>query len=153
MFAKIINGVVVKYPYTEADLKDDNPQTCFPKNIPTEMFKEWGAEPVNPTSPPPGPQIYTETTPVFNAETGSWETAWVGRDRTPEEILEQTENQTKKIRNQRNELLANSDWVVIRALETGTPMSSDWVGYRQFLRDITKQPTFPWDIVWPLEPK
>ena len=42
------------------------------------------------------------------------------------------------LRNLRNELLQESDWVVIKAQETNTAVPSDWITYRQKLRDITK---------------
>ena len=42
------------------------------------------------------------------------------------------------LRNLRNELLQESDWVVIKAQETSTSIPSAWITYRQKLRDITK---------------
>mgnify|MGYP001430362791 CR=1 FL=1 len=42
------------------------------------------------------------------------------------------------LRNIRNELLQESDWVVIKAQETSTSIPSAWTKYRQELRDITK---------------
>ncbi len=41
------------------------------------------------------------------------------------------------LRKLRNELLKESDWVVIKAQETSTSSPSAWVTYRQKLRDIT----------------
>ena len=42
------------------------------------------------------------------------------------------------LRQKRNELLKESDWVVVKAQETDTTIPSDWKTYRQALRDITK---------------
>ena len=42
-----------------------------------------------------------------------------------------------KLRMERNLLLNESDWVVIKAQETSTSIPSDWKTYRQKLRDIT----------------
>ena len=42
------------------------------------------------------------------------------------------------LRNLRNELLQERDWVVIKAQENNTAIPSDWKTYRQKLRDITK---------------
>lgn len=56
------------------------------------------------------------------------------------------------VREQRNRLLEQSDWVVSRASETGTPVPAEWLAYRQALRDITKQSN-PFFLVWPSEPK
>ena len=49
-----------------------------------------------------------------------------------------SETKLLMLRNLRNELLQESDWVVIKAQETNTAVPSDWVTYRQKLRDITK---------------
>ena len=42
------------------------------------------------------------------------------------------------LRSMRNNLLKESDWVVVKAQETSTEVPSDWKTYRQSLRDITK---------------
>ena len=42
------------------------------------------------------------------------------------------------LRNLRNDLLRDSDWVAAKAFESGTTVSSAWKTYRQELRDITK---------------
>ena len=43
-----------------------------------------------------------------------------------------------KLRMERDLLLNESDWVVIKAQETSTSIPSAWTKYRQELRDITK---------------
>lgn len=52
------------------------------------------------------------------------------------------------VRRKRDALLAASDWVVTRAVETGTPVPAEWSEYRQALRDITEQA----EIIWPDKP-
>jgi hypothetical protein len=56
------------------------------------------------------------------------------------------------VRQQRDNLLSTSDWVVIKSQETEQPVPPEWVAYRQALRDITDQPGFPLDVVWPTAP-
>lgn len=46
------------------------------------------------------------------------------------------------IRLRRDKLLQETDWVVLRALESGKP-SSEWTAYRQILRDLPQHPDFP----------
>ena len=55
-----------------------------------------------------------------------------------------------KIRRDRNKLLVESDWTDL----PNSPVSNkmEWLGYRQFLRDMTKQ-SDPFKIVWPLKPQ
>jgi len=63
------------------------------------------------------------------------------------------EQPKKEVRNQRDRLLTESDWVTIRATDTGNPVPTEWVDYRQALRDITEQTGFPEEIEWPQEPE
>lgn len=55
-------------------------------------------------------------------------------------------------RAQRDRLLAETDWLVIRAAETGVAMTPEQTAYRQALRDITTQEGFPLTIDWPVLP-
>jgi|TARA_B100000424_G_C22649954_1_gene358474 hypothetical protein len=59
--------------------------------------------------------------------------------------------QWQGVRNERDDLLAKTDWVVTRASETGVAETDAWKTYRQALRDITTQSN-PWDITWPTKP-
>ena len=67
-----------------------------------------------------------------------------------------TDSATKlsMLRKLRNELLQESDWVVVKAQETSTSIPSAWITYRQELRDITK--TFSSihdkDFIFPTKP-
>ena len=60
---------------------------------------------------------------------------------------------SESIRIDRNKKLSDTDWVVIKAVETNSSLPPDWISYRQALRDISQQSGFPWDIEWPIEPK
>jgi hypothetical protein len=55
------------------------------------------------------------------------------------------------VREQRDRLLTETDWRVIRAVETATALPSAWADYRQALRDITQQAD-PLSITWPTPP-
>lgn len=59
------------------------------------------------------------------------------------ELLAQT------VREQRNILLAQSDWT---QLEDVPIEKTPWVNYRQSLRDIPQQQGFPQVVVWPMKP-
>ena len=61
--------------------------------------------------------------------------------------------QAKAVRATRDSKLANTDWVVIKATETGTPVPESIALERQALRDITSQPGFPWTLNWPTQPE
>jgi len=63
------------------------------------------------------------------------------------------EEPAKEARAKRDRLLADSDWVTIRATDTGTAVPTEWQTYRQALRDITEQTGFPENIDWPEKPE
>jgi hypothetical protein len=53
------------------------------------------------------------------------------------------------IRQQRNALLAASDWTQV----ADAPVDqAAWAVYRQALRDVTTQAGFPNEVVWPVSP-
>ena len=56
-----------------------------------------------------------------------------------------------QVRNERNSLLSETDWVVTKASETGVAVSDDWKTYRQALRDVPSQ-SDPDNITWPTKP-
>lgn len=60
--------------------------------------------------------------------------------------------QAKSVRASRDTLLAECDWVAIKAFETGIPVSAQWAAYRQALRDLPQQAGFPTTINWPVKP-
>ena len=54
------------------------------------------------------------------------------------------------VRQQRNSLLTASDWTQV----ADAPVERQaWVAYRQELRDVTSQETFPFEVTWPVAPK
>lgn len=64
-------------------------------------------------------------------------------------VAEEGERIASDMRNQRNRLLAETDWM---ALSDNT-MTPEWASYRQALRDITAQEGFPYSVVWPTKPE
>ena len=52
------------------------------------------------------------------------------------------------IRNKRDQLLAETDWMALSDVTMSTEMQS----YRQALRDITGQAGFPYSVTWPTKP-
>lgn len=58
----------------------------------------------------------------------------------------------KAARDSRDKLLADCDWVVVKALESGQTVPGEWATYRQALRDLPQQTGFPVTIDWPEKP-
>ena len=66
----------------------------------------------------------------------------------------QADRDLSELRTQRNGLLTQSDWVVIKEREEGGSVSNfaDWKKYRQELRDITKTYKSLDKVKWPTAP-
>jgi hypothetical protein len=62
------------------------------------------------------------------------------------------------IRTKRDKLLAETDWVTVKAVDQnaqdslGIQVPQVWLDYRQALRDITEQAGFPNEVTWPVAP-
>jgi hypothetical protein len=73
---------------------------------------------------------------AFNAEKEDWDAG--ANDRLAEDI-----------RNQRDVLLAATDWMALSDVTMSDTMSA----YRQALRDIPSQAGFPASVTWPSKPE
>ena len=65
------------------------------------------------------------------------------------------------LREERNVLLSETDWVTVRSIDTGVAISNDWKAYRQALRDLPANSTPSLDsnydldfssVTWPTKP-
>jgi len=74
--------------------------------------------------------------------------------KTAEQIeAERLEQASESARNQRDRLLTETDWVVVKHNELDAPIPQEWLDYRQALRDIPLQTGFPDNVEWPQEPE
>jgi hypothetical protein len=98
MHIKLTNGVPEKY--TIGQLRRDNPQVSFPKNIPDIILVDFNVYPLTETSQPE--VVYTqkveEGTPVL--VNGVWTQVWNVVDKTPEEIASYLEQLQQEIASQ-----------------------------------------------------
>ena len=145
MHIKLTNGVPAKY--TLGQLRRDNPNTSFPKQIPDEMLASYDVYaytvPAQPTYDR-YTQVCVEGTFEQDAE-GNWSLPWAIENQPQEQA-------GNNIRRKRDRDLQECDWVVIKNTETGTALPTEWVTYRQALRDITAQEGFPYSVTWPTKP-
>lgn len=82
--------------------------------------------------------------------------SWTGSDWLLEELTDlEKQNlidiQWQTVRQERNSLLSDTDWISVKNLEQGQAVPENIVEYRQQLRDITLQ-LDPFNIVWPEKP-
>lgn len=93
-------------------------------------------------------QLAEETPLITPDQVLDWDgSSWVVRDANDAEL----QIQWASVRVKRDELLSASDVFVVRAYENGEPVPRETVGYRQALRDVSKQSS-PFAIVWPTAP-
>ena len=59
----------------------------------------------------------------------------------------------KELRTKRNTLLADVDWVTLKAYSTDTPVPDEWKTYMQALRDLPSNAEDPANPVWPVAPQ
>lgn len=55
----------------------------------------------------------------------------------------------KPVRDKRNSLLINSDWIAVTDTALSEAEQTDWEGYRQALRDLPQTYNDVDDVVWP----
>ena len=74
----------------------------------------------------------------FNYEQGIWE--------------DDIDLLAQRVRQQRDSLLAESDWTQLLDAELARAQREKWALYRKKLRRLTEQPGFPVEVVWPTPP-
>ena len=159
MYIKLNNGVPENYSIGQ--LRKDNVSTSFPRNITAEILSEYD---VYELIYEPMPDI-TSTQKLEQNEfptlvDGNWVIQWNVLDKTAEEIALDNDAQAASVRTQRDKLLAESDWVTVKAVDQnaqdslGIQVPQVWLTYRQALRDITSHANFPnlQDTDWPETP-
>ena len=99
-------------------------------------------------------QRRTTLTSSYDSEVGGWVANYLVEDVPQEELNAQEESRREgvlsNIRNQRDELLRQSDWVM--TVDAPILNKNQWAVYRQLLRDITSQNPNPDLIVFPQAP-
>lgn len=129
-FTKIFNQSLDTWELIE----DNRNKTFFEKSTKNPIVIDY-------LGPIKSPELYTDIPPdtfdKWDESTNSW-------------ILDD-QKKWASIRSTRNSLLAQCDYVILKSLEIGKPIASEWVIYRQALRDITKQ-SDPANIIWPEKP-
>lgn len=103
----------------------------------------------------PAPEIdeWTQELIPGDIESPTQETIpWIVRDLTPEEVEARLDNYTEAMRQDRNWILLQSDFVFAPDVSLSAEEKQQWASYRKALRDVPQQEGFPKDIVWPVKP-
>jgi len=141
MHLKITNGQ--PETYSIGQLRRDNPNTSFPKVPSDVLLADWGVYPYTVQDQPTVDYMTQTLKPTALTEVdGAWTQGWEVSNLPAEDA-------GRNIRNQRDGLLSQTDWMAMSD-NTVTP---EWASYRQALRDITTQEGFPFSVDWPTKPE
>jgi len=155
---------------TVSQFKSEHPNTSFPKQINTQVLDTFGYDAVlngaaATVTAPYGVSIRDGVEEVD----GKWFTKFVAgpvfADTTDDDgnVTTAADNEAAykaridteaaaSVRSQRDQLIAETDWVVVMAKETGTNIPAAMKTYRQALRDLPSADGFPHTMTWPTKP-
>jgi len=151
---------------TVSQFKATQPNTSFPKQITTEILDSYGYDAVlNGAQATVTAPYGVSTRSGVEEIDGKWFTKFIagpvftdiegGDTASEQEAAYRTRIDTEaaaSVRNQRDRLLAETDWVVTKAKETSTNIPAAIKTYRQELRDISAAEGFPHTMTWPTKP-
>jgi len=156
---------------SQGEWRRHHANTSFPRVWTQATLDSLMLDPVFPTPQPDAGQYQTAVRDGVEQDAkGNWVERWTIRDMfadyTDDEGVLHTkaeqeqayqagldETAAKSVRQQRDRLLAECDWIVIMHTEKGTNIPAAWEIYRQSLRDITAQAGFPHNVQWPAKPE
>lgn len=142
---------IVKYPYTIANLKEDNRNVTFPAQIDDATLADFNVYRVGGQPPEHNPYVKVEELdPVYKNK--AWTRAFKTRDATNEEVQSLFDIEENKIKSKRNDLLKECDWTVLPDADLTSEEITEWKKYRQALRDISTSKGYPWNVTWPTSP-
>jgi len=157
---------------TQGEIRRSMPNTSLPRVWTAAICDDLNIDPVlaAPAPEPTGDLKAVVRNGVTQDANGNWVEAWVERDmfadfvndegvtvtkaeQEAEYTARKAEEEATAIRTERDAKLAESDWMVIKAAETGVALATEWATYRQALRDVTAQTGFPNEVTWPTKPE
>ena len=148
LLIKANGSTIEQYPYSLGLLRKDNPNTSFPKQPRAELLASFGVYPVTELFPTvrDGQHLVKTWTPTRISN--DWFLNHQPADLTDSEVAEATAVLAADAREKRDRLLAATDWT---SMSDSPTQELRMVTYRQALRDISGQESFPDTIVWPQE--
>jgi hypothetical protein len=151
MYAKVINGEVVRFPYNFMELRADYPNVSFPLDLPDERLAEFNMIRVLEEPCPTVDRFHVAAqNDLPTLVDGQWVLQWAVTAKTTEQLAAETEVMATTVRDGRNDKLRACDWT---QLEDALVDKTVWQVYRQQLRDVPSQAGFPWEVIWPSLPE
>ena len=131
-----------------SDLQAKFPNTTFNKTLDAAKLTDFGVVEVEEEAIPStsSSQYVKEKDPVFAS--GKWSKGWEVVSYTADELTAAENGRKDYQRDERNKLLAETDWTA----SSDVTMTDAMKTYRQALRDVPAQSGFPDTITWPTKP-
>jgi len=108
MFVKVTNGTIDQYPYTVGDLRRDNPNTSFPKQVPEDTMADFGMYPVGYAA---APDYNPDTHRIQNSNMpelvdGKWTLTKTVVELTPEQLEDRKAQKKRQIKERRDKAIS-----------------------------------------------
>ena len=174
LFVQLETGL----PKTQVQLRKEHSNMSLPQSWTEDTFALLNVARVQKTEAPAVGQYQTAQKDGIENVGGVWKEKWsvvdMFQDYTDDEGVTHTKAEqeaayqadldakvAESVRTQRDKLLAECDWVTVKAVDQnaqdslGIQVPQVWLDYRQALRDITNHANFPslQDADWPVEPE
>ena len=148
LLIKATNNTVEQYPYSIGLLRKDNPNTSFPKQVSAADMASFNVYPVTEVTPTVADtqKLVKVWTPTLVS--GDWVLAHEAVDLTSDDIAEATAVLAANAREERDGLLAATDFYAL----SDVVMTSEMTTYRSDLRAVPTLNGFPNDFEWPTAP-
>ena len=174
LFVQLETGL----PKTQVQLRKEHSNMSLPQSWNEDTFALLNVARVQKTEAPAVGQYQTAQKDGIENVGGVWKEKWsvvdMFQDYTDDEGVTHTKAEqeaayqadldakvAESVRTQRDKLLAECDWVTVKAVDQnaqdslGIQVPQVWLDYRQALRDITNHADFPHltDEAWPTAPE
>lgn len=143
----------IRHIFDSEPTRWDEDNFCRVVKLTPEQIEKFGVHQLKLVTPPyydPATQT-REHGPALLID-GVWTQNYIVSEFDADESAAMIEAQWTVIRAARNKILADTDWWVMKAMETNVTISAERHAYRQALRDITDQVN-PLNIIWPTKPE
>lgn len=155
---------------TISQLKDEHPNTSFPKQITTDILDSYGYDAVlNGAAATVTAPYGVSTRDGVEEIDGQWFTRFIAgpvfTDTTDDEgnVTTAADNEAAyrasidttagtSVRATRDQKLTASDWTQMADSPLASDKKTEWATYRQSLRDLPSSSDFPHTMTWPTEP-
>ena len=147
---------------SQGEIRKLFPNTSLPRVWDESVLNHLGIDPIFESPTPTTTRYQTANKNGVEFKNDKWMWAWtigpVFTDNEEATAAEQQaayvqridDEQAARIRADRDKRLVDTDWTQV----ADAPVDSEaWATYRQALRNIPAQATFPWDVVWPEMPE